>query len=1422
MKAIIYLISFILLSYSSFGQSAARTVEASDTKEIEFNHQLFNEPAHKYDNFSAIPVKETESYRQNHNFQPRSEIFNPLAGLNHGTSSATYTLGDILTDHNTGPGPDDFSDCPGTLVVSIPSGAVITGVDVYYEMTALGAGWMSDQRSRLVCTSTGGEAESSFATGGSVSGPGTVVYERTGLDLANDVEGGGNISFELHAFRIFGNASEGCDDDYNIVDNNTWTVTVHYTEPLPFYDDFEADLLSASWTQYSYGSDALVWQHNSTAAFNGEQSLFHNYYTPEELDSWLVTPALELPSTHAARLSFWYRLSFFSYYTYSGVWISTGSPDPEDGDFEEIFEFDQSENNVWDFFDFSLEDYVGETIYIALVYQGEDGHTIRIDDFRVMPSVGTPVYFYDNVYLQNLKLKDLAEPYHEYGAGLPTSGFYRAAAWANGRLFKIQNDFLYATSPDSLIYEQVMVHSLFVNGLAFNHLTNEMFLMQGGYGGSLYALDAALEEVEALGSVPDNILMLEGAFDNQGNLYIVYEDNVEDEVFLGVMDTENVEISPVGPVAASSTTLDGLFFDYTANRLYYQYNTSAQQGQIFVVNKETAEKEQITQFGEYARFAMVAPYSNVYFELTDGQTNDVVEGATILFEHNLLETGEEGDAVLALGYGTHEFVVQMEGYYDYHGSIELGNEHKTVEVALDTRPLAIADPDSFEETLFEGSSVTRTLTIENPVEGSELNIWLDVSESTSSAKASVHPSKPALIPGEPDSTDPLVSHSSALEKRHPKGGNFTVNHKSTGANVLYLESMGGAGENFFNEFQDLPIISNLDVVDLRFETPNSAYMLGYHLVVVATNFPIADGELLGNNLAEYVDAGGKLILMQGAFAQGGWALQGEIMTSAYSPFAIAEVSQETATATEFMDHPITESVTEISVGLYGHLTVQGESVSIGEFDVDYPVGAYNPNKPIVAFNILPHDLHWGGDFVQMVDNAMNWLLERPDWISLDAYSATIPGGSTQEISVTLDAENLSAGNYEAIIRIMSSDLEAGAVNVPVSLVVEEIPEYILTLTASPSGGGTLGGEGSYQAGESVTVTAEANEGFEFVNWTHQGDEVSSEASYTFDMPAEDYALTAHFDVVYTLTLTAEPEEGGEVSGAGTYDAGQSVVVTATPNEGYEFVNWTHQGNPVSSSQEYTFFMPAQDYALTAHFEEIEMFSLTLVAEPEEGGTLSGSGTYEAGESVTVTATANEGYEFVNWTHQGSEVSSETSYTFDMPAEDYALTAHFSEVEPDGYTLSLSADPEEGGTVSGAGIYDAGENVNVTAEAHEGYAFVNWTHNGDPVSSNASYSFFMPAQDYVLVAHFELSINVATTNWHNLEVYPNPATSILHIQSPSTPDAIRIFDLSGKEVYRSENPGASYQLAVDNFEEGLYLIRIMFGNDVKTIKVIMQP
>jgi uncharacterized repeat protein (TIGR02543 family) len=143
---------------------------------------------------------------------------------------------------------------------------------------------------------------------------------------------------------------------------------------------------------------------------------------------------------------------------------------------------------------------------------------------------------------------------------------------------------------------------------------------------------------------------------------------------------------------------------------------------------------------------------------------------------------------------------------------------------------------------------------------------------------------------------------------------------------------------------------------------------------------------------------------------------------------------------------------------------------------------------------------------------------------------------------------------------------------------------------------------------------------------------------------------------YTVTLSANPSNGGTTSGGGTFNSGSSVTVTATPNAGYTFTNWTESGTAVSINASYTFTISG-NRTLVANFTAIQ-YTVTLSSNPAAGGTTSGGGTFNSGSSVTVTATANAGYSFNNWTEGATIVSINASYTFTISGN-RTLVANFT-------------------------------------------------------------------------------------------------------------------------------------------------------------------
>ena len=148
------------------------------------------------------------------------------------------------------------------------------------------------------------------------------------------------------------------------------------------------------------------------------------------------------------------------------------------------------------------------------------------------------------------------------------------------------------------------------------------------------------------------------------------------------------------------------------------------------------------------------------------------------------------------------------------------------------------------------------------------------------------------------------------------------------------------------------------------------------------------------------------------------------------------------------------------------------------------------------------------------------------------------------------------------------------------------------------------------------------------------------------------------------------------------------------------------------------------------FTTSNSYTVMLSSNPLLGGTTSGSGTFNSGSLVTVTALANAGYAFTNWTENGLQVSTNANYQFTISGNK-TLVANFEVVK---YVVALSALPADGGNTNGAGTFNSGSSVTVTASGNTGYKFVNWTENGVQVSTNANYQFTLIG-DRTLVANF---------------------------------------------------------------------------------------
>lgn len=157
------------------------------------------------------------------------------------------------------------------------------------------------------------------------------------------------------------------------------------------------------------------------------------------------------------------------------------------------------------------------------------------------------------------------------------------------------------------------------------------------------------------------------------------------------------------------------------------------------------------------------------------------------------------------------------------------------------------------------------------------------------------------------------------------------------------------------------------------------------------------------------------------------------------------------------------------------------------------------------------------------------------------------------------------------------------------------------------------------------------------------------------------------------------------------------------------------------------------------------------------------------------------------------------------------------IMPSTYTITTTANPSDGGTVSGGGEYNLGASCTVSATANENYEFINWTKDDIEISTETNFTFTV-TESATYVAHFRFFDNV-DEDLATCQIYPNPFSSSLNISAVKTINSIRVYDVYGRLLKEETVSSTKFDLDMSEFDAGVYLLQVDYGDSKSTHRIM---
>ena len=517
-------------------------------------------------------------------------------------------------------------------------------------------------------------------------------------------------------------------------------------------------------------------------------------------------------------------------------------------------------------------------------------------------------------------------------------------------------------------------------------------------------------------------------------------------------------------------------------------------------------------------------------------------------------------------------------------------------------------------------------------------------------------------------------------------------------------------------------------------------------------------------------------------------------------------------------YPSTDNVTLSAVPNAGYRFVGWEYVSGTEVDtldadyiiVEFPASIFmgegsvtftalfeagNPDSTTITYAVndaTMGSINPAGEQTVYVGNIIQVEATANAGYELYAWVLSIAVGSNSRTD-TLFSDNANFANPMNFGAVSQSIVDSNAVVTITALFRAStvVDGYTVTVNVNDAAMGHVEGAPTAAVAENtvVTLTAVANTGYRFVNWSNG---LTNETiSITV---VSDTTLTANFEAIptYTVITNVAPENSGSVNGAPAAAVleGTVLTLTAVPAAGYHFVNWSNGLTDVTIS-----VTVMSDTTLTANFEANAANTYTVAVNFDATmGSVTGVPTdaVTSGTEVTLTAVANDGYHFVDWS------TGETTETITITVtSDTTITANFEADAVEMYTVTVTSDDETMGTVTGSGEYEAGAQITIEAHANTGYRFVRWSDG-----NREALRQIVVTSDLTLVAYFEQVTGIDDVEGDNVSIYSAESRIVVKGAENSN---IYVYDVNGRVVRTQANATETVEFTVPG--TGVYLVKV---------------